>query len=190
VLPLAFTTRTSVNAQTTPAAQRWAFAAIGVGGNAINDPSNRLKGTPQGFLQAGAVRGRGQWGLQLDGFFAREVDRFVGDCVGFSPPSCYASGFNLVGSSVALVLPLGRSLTLGSSAISAGVGGYHTPRTYSRNGNLPSQTTIGLHAGLEGWLWRSPTHAVTVSGRASFLPSVHQRRAWAVYVATSLRAGF
>jgi len=191
LLSLAFTIHpTPLNAQTVPASQRWAFGAVGVGGNAIDDPSHRLKGTPQVFLQAGAVTARGQWGLSFDGFLTRELDYSVIDCIGLSSAPCRASGFNLIGSSVALVLPLSGQLTLGSSAISAGLGGYHIPGTHSTNGNLPAQTTIGIHASLEGSVWHSPTHALTVSGRAALLPSVHERRAWAVHVTSSFRAGF
>jgi hypothetical protein len=182
--------RADADAQTISAPTHWFFGGIGAGGNAIADPSNRLKGTPQLLLQTGLVVGRQRFGIELAPFFSREIDYLVGDCTGLSPTSCAASPFNLVGSSVGLVLPMNGTLRPEAHSIHLGLGGYHMPRSHSRNGNLSAQTTLGFHAGIEGAAWRWPGRAVMLTGRVAVLPRLHQRRAWMAHAAITYRAGF
>jgi hypothetical protein len=180
----------AVSAQTSSTPSNWVFAAIGAGGNAITDPSNRLKGTPQGVFRGGLAFSRERLGVELDASLSREIDYIVGDCIGVSPATCYASPFDLVGSSLGLVLPIRGDLRPEAHSIHVGIGGYHMPRSYSRNGNLAAQTTVGFHAGIEGAAWRWPGRAVMLSGRAVVLPRLHERRAWMANVALGYRAGF
>jgi hypothetical protein len=178
------------DAQSVATPRHWASATVGVGGNAIADPSERLKGTPQVLVAVGLAGGRPHAGVEVNAFLSREIDYFVGDCIGLSPRSCAASPFDLIGSSIGVVLPIRGDLSPASHSLHLGVGGYHVPRTTSRNGSLPAQTTVGFHAGIEGAAWRWQSRAVMLTGRAAFLPRLYERRAWMAHVGVGYRSDF